>query len=70
YRPGSAAANRPSAPPLEIPKFHAAGPGPESWIKPAGEPLTFRTTGQTRDVTLVPLNRLFDRRYSVYWEVS
>ena len=36
----------------------------------AGKPLTFRTTGQKRDVDLVPLNSLFDRRYSVYWRIS
>jgi len=57
-------------PDLEIPTFQAAGADPNSWIKPAGKPNTFRTTGQKRDVTLVPLNSLFDRRYSVYWQVS
>jgi DUF1680 family protein len=31
---------------------------------------SFRTVGQKKDVTLVPLNRLFDRRYSVYWQVE
>jgi hypothetical protein len=75
YRPpgsGNATqtANRPMAPPLAIPSFRAAGPDPSSWIKPAGKPLTFQTTGQKQDVTLVPINSLFDRRYSVYWEVS
>jgi uncharacterized protein len=64
------AANRPMAPQLEIPTFRAAGPDPSSWIKAADKPLTFRTTGQKRDVTLVPINKFFDRRYSVYWEVS
>jgi uncharacterized protein len=56
--------------PVEIPTFHAAGPDPASWIKAGGKPLEFRTTGQKRDVTLVPLNSLFDRRYSVYWQVG
>jgi hypothetical protein len=32
--------------------------------------MTFRTTGQKQDVTLMPINKLFDKRYSVYWEVS
>jgi hypothetical protein len=40
-----------------------------SWIKPTGEPLTFRTTGQSQDVTMIPLNRLFGERYGVYWRV-
>jgi len=65
----------PSAPrmrgmPLEIPSFQAAGADPASWIKPAGAPLTFRTTGQPKDVTLTPLNSIFGKRYSVYWQVS
>lgn len=55
--------------PLEIPAFHASGADPAS-IKPADKPHTFRTTGQQRDATLAPLNKLFDHRYAVYWEVS
>jgi uncharacterized protein len=60
----------PSVPDIEIPAFRAAGPDPNSWIKPADESGTFHTVGQRPNVTLVPLNRLFDRRYSVYWQVS
>jgi len=37
---------------------------------PGDKPLSFRTTGQPKDVRLVPLNAIFDRRYSVYWEVT
>jgi hypothetical protein len=60
----------PPVPELEIPTFRAMGADLSSWIKPTGKPLTFETTGQKRNVTLIPLNRLFDRRYSVYWQVS
>ncbi len=60
----------PPVPAIEIPTFRASGADPSSWIKPADGPLAFRTTGQRKDVTLVPLNSLFDRRYSVYWQVS
>ncbi len=56
--------------PLEAPAFRAAGDDPASWIKPADKPLAFRTAGQPKDVTLAPLNSIFDRRYSVYWQVS
>jgi DUF1680 family protein len=56
--------------PIEVPTFQAAAPDPSSWIKPAGAPLTFRTAGQQKDVTLVPINTLFGKRYSVYWQVS
>ena len=60
----------PPVPEIQIPSFRASGADPSSWIKPADAPLEFRTTGQKRDVRLVPLNSLFDRRYSVYWQVS
>jgi DUF1680 family protein len=56
--------------PIEVPGLRAAGRDPESWIKPDGGPRQFRTTGQQRDVALVPLNSIFDKRYSVYWQVS
>jgi hypothetical protein len=55
--------------PIEVPTFRAAA-DPASWIKPGGQPLSFRTTGQSRDVTLVPLNSIFDKRYAVYWQVA
>ncbi len=60
----------PRVPPIDIPTFHAANADPASWIKPGDKPLTFRTTGQQKDVTLVPINSIFDKRYSVYWQVS
>jgi len=56
--------------PVEIPTFKAAGSDPSSWIKPTDKPGVFRTVGQTKDVTMVPLNTLFDKRYAVYWQVS
>ncbi|HXB73406.1 MAG TPA: beta-L-arabinofuranosidase domain-containing protein [Candidatus Acidoferrales bacterium] len=57
-------------PEIEIPEFRAAGDDLGSWIKPAAQPMTWKTSGQKKDVTLVPLNGLFDRRYAVYWRVS
>lgn len=68
--PLSAVNRTPPVPDLEIPTFRAAGVDPSSWIKPTDKPHVFRTTGQKKDVTLVPLNSLFDRRYAVYWEVD
>ena len=58
------------APQLEVPALHAAKDDPAFWIKPAGQPLQFRTTGQQNDLSLRPINSIFDRRYSVYWRVS
>jgi hypothetical protein len=67
-RPGTESPNVP--PHIDIPTFKAASNDPSSWIKPAGKPLTFKTIGQTKDVELAPINSIFDRRYSVYWQVS
>jgi hypothetical protein len=56
--------------PIDVPAFRATGADPETWIKPSGQPLTFRTINQRKDVTLAPLNSIFGKRYSVYWHVS
>jgi DUF1680 family protein len=63
-------APRPHRVPIAVPSFRAASADPNSWIKPEGDEMTFRTTGQQTDVTLKPLNSIFGRRYSVYWEVA
>jgi uncharacterized protein len=55
---------------LDIPAFKAGSADPASWIKPTGKPLTFKTTGQEKDVELAPINSIFDKRYSVYWRVG
>jgi hypothetical protein len=39
-------------------------------IKPADARLTFRITGQTKEIGLAPLNSICDRGYVVYWQVS
>ncbi len=60
----------PPIPSIEIPRFRAVSSDLTSWIVPAGQPHTFRTSGQKKDVTLLPLYKLFDRRYAVYWQVT
>jgi DUF1680 family protein len=60
----------PPMPKLEIPTFKAANADPASWIKPAAGPMTFRTVGQQKDITLRPFNGIFGKRYSVYWQVT
>jgi hypothetical protein len=58
------------APELDVPLLQAKGPDLSDWIKPvAGQPLTFRTSGQAQDVTLRPLNESW-QRFAVYWIVS
>jgi hypothetical protein len=58
------------APGPDIPALVAKGANPAEWIQPVGgQPLTFRTTGQTQDVTLKPLNQSWER-FAVYWNVT
>jgi DUF1680 family protein len=69
----------PSEPPVgrassvEVPTFVAKSPADViAHVKPvAGEPLTFRTSGLGKpgDVTLIPLYKTFEPRYTVYWTV-
>ena len=56
--------------PFKAPDFKARGEKPEDWIQPvAGKPLHFRTRGQSQDVTLKPLNQIWER-FAVYWTVT
>ena len=59
-------------PPLPAPVFTADIDDLDSWIKPVpGRGLTFRTinAGDPRDITLVPLHKLFGLRYGIYWRI-
>jgi DUF1680 family protein len=59
------------APAVAAPSVAAHSSEPASWVAPiAGRALEFRTVGQARPITLVPLNRIFDERYVVYWKVT
>jgi DUF1680 family protein len=56
---------------VSVPVIAAPSADPERWLAPVdGRTLEFRTVGQARDLTLVPLNALFDERYAVYWRIS
>lgn len=58
------------AEPLTVAPIVTRSSEPSSWLRPAdGRPLEFRTTGQPSNLTLVPLNRIFDERYAVYFKV-
>ena len=64
--------NPPELPdPPAAPEFVAASADPASWIEQISRPLlTFKTKGQSRDVTMLPLSRIVDQRYGVYWRVT
>jgi hypothetical protein len=56
--------------PLPVAPLVVRSPDPASLLQPvAGRPLEFRTSGQKEDVTLVPLNRILDERYAVYFKL-
>jgi hypothetical protein len=59
----------PSPPPLDVPVLRPKG-DTASWVRPGDRPLTFRITGQPKEIVLAPLNSIFDKRYVVYWQVS
>jgi DUF1680 family protein len=56
--------------PVAAPDIVAHTSDPASWLRPVpGRNLEFQTVGQAAAITLVPLNRVFDERYAVYWKV-
>ncbi len=51
--------------------FFADAKNVDTWVKPVpGKPLTFTTTGQNPDVTLIPFYKIVGERYGVYWTVT
>ncbi len=64
--PGAA----PPAPP-QMPGANGKLEDAATWIEPAGnDPLTFKTTGQSAQATLVPINEIVHERYDVYWKLT
>ncbi|MBB6091815.1 hypothetical protein HNQ60_000661 [Povalibacter uvarum] len=56
--------------PVAAPAIVGGSDDPSNWLRPvAGRPLEFQATGQATPLTLVPLHRVFDERYAVYWKV-
>ena len=58
--------------PLYVPVLMAENRNPSSWMKPVeGQPNTFITvnTGRPRDIVMKPFYSIYDRRYSVYWDL-
>jgi hypothetical protein len=58
------------AAPPPTPSIRAAGEDVSSWVaRVVGRTLEFRTIGQASELTLVPLYKLFDERYVIFWNV-
>jgi len=57
--------------PIPAPDLKRAGPTLDAWVTPvAGQSLTFHPSGQARQLELVPLYRILDERYAVYWKFA
>jgi len=52
---------------IPVAPLATGGRDASAWLTRTG-PLSFRTTGQTHDVTLVPFSEIMDERYAVYWK--
>jgi uncharacterized protein len=55
---------------IPVPEIAASGKDPTGWVEPAkDERLAFRTVGQSENFAMIPLYKLFNERYTVYWRV-
>jgi DUF1680 family protein len=57
---------------MYVPVMMTENRDPSTWMKPVeGKPNTFITvnTGRPRDVEMKPFYSIYDRRYSVYWDL-
>lgn len=54
-----------------VPIFLAENADPKTWVKPTGDTNEFEVTGvsQPRDFILKPFYEVYDKTYSVYWDV-
>ncbi|HEX2972880.1 MAG TPA: beta-L-arabinofuranosidase domain-containing protein, partial [Tepidisphaeraceae bacterium] len=56
---------------LPAPVFSGDMKNPAQWIKPVEDkPLTFRTTGQPTDITLIPIHQVVNENYGLYWRFA
>jgi len=56
---------------IPVPPITVSGDAVGNWIEPVkGEPLAFRTRGQATDIRLIPLYRISNERYTVYWKTA
>ncbi|HUM04397.1 MAG TPA: beta-L-arabinofuranosidase domain-containing protein [Terriglobales bacterium] len=53
----------------QVPKIVADPEKPTAWVGQGNEPLTFKAAGQEKDFSMVPLYKVIQDRYAVYWNV-
>ena len=67
YRHFAADEKQEAAPNL---KLEGKPDDPSSWLQPSARKLTFRTVGQARAATFIPLSNIVHERYAAYHEVK
>ncbi|MFZ0964060.1 MAG: beta-L-arabinofuranosidase domain-containing protein [Terriglobia bacterium] len=61
----------PTGDPIPVSAIAISAKDPLGWLKPvSGQPLTFQTVGQEKQISLIPLYKLFGERYAVYWKTA
>jgi hypothetical protein len=61
----------PKGDPIPVAAIAASSKDPLGWLRPtSGQPLTFETVGQEKQISLIPLHKLFGERYAVYWKMA
>ncbi len=61
----------PGGEPIPVPAISNRPKDPAGWVEPvSGQGLTFRSQGQSENITLVPLYQLAGERYAVYWKTT
>jgi hypothetical protein len=57
--------------PVPAPEFKLKSQDPKDWVEAVpNRSLEFRAVGQAQNIDLVPLYKVLDERYAVYWKVS
>jgi len=58
--------------PTAAPQIRVSATNPTGWVRQraGGAPPTFGLVGQEREMELVPLHRVMDERYAVYWSTT
>jgi hypothetical protein len=58
-------------PSVDLRDVEVVAGSPGDWARAAADGgLAFQTTGQPRNLSLIPLSRLFGQRFAVYWRVK
>lgn len=51
--------------------LNTKGRKPEEWLKPTGQPLTFKTVGVAdKQITMIPYYQISRGRYVIYWDLN